>query len=292
MKVLVLGISGMLGNAIFRHFSEQGVHEVWGTLRSKTSMRFFDSNLHQNIISDIDVLNFDTLVSLLNQVKPDYVINCIGLVKQLAEVDDPLITLPLNAIFPHQLARLCMLGNARMLQISTDCVFSGNRGYYVENDVSDAIDLYGKSKWIGEVQYPHTLTIRTSIIGHELQSAHSLVDWFLTQENSCQGYTKAVFSGFPTIVLAQIIHSYILNNPNLSGIYHVAAEPIAKYDLLKLIAQVYGKSIELNQNDRVVIDRSLDANLFNKAVGYTPPNWATLIHLMHDDYLKLRKNNV
>lgn len=289
MKVLILGISGMLGNAMFRFFSAQNHHEVWGTLRNSSSMRFFDARLHPQIISDIDVLNQDTLIRLLHRIKPDYVINCIGLVKQLAEVDDPLITLPINAMFPHQLARLCALCNARMLQISTDCVFSGAKGNYSETDISDATDLYGKSKWMGEVQYPHTLTIRTSIIGHELQSQHSLIDWFLSQSGPTKGYTKAIFSGFPTIVLAKIIHDYMLERPELSGVYHVAANAINKFDLLSLVAKQYQKSIELHPDERVNIDRSLDASRFNQLVGYRAPDWPQLVETMHNDYLTLRK---
>lgn len=292
MKVLILGISGMLGNAMFRFFSEQQKHEVWGTLRNRGNLRFFDECLHAQIVADIDVLNQDILISLLHRIKPDYVINCIGLVKQLAEVDDPLITLPLNTLFPHKLAKLCGLCDSRMLQISTDCVFSGNKGHYSESDISDATDLYGKSKWMGEVHYPHTLTIRTSIIGHELQSQHSLIDWFLSQSGACHGYTKAIFSGFPTIVLAQIIHDYILEHTELSGVYHVAAHAINKFDLLKMVASQYNKSIQLIPNERVTIDRSLDAKRFNQLVGYTSPDWPQLIQAMHNDYLTLRKKNV
>lgn len=282
----------MLGNAVFRFISAQQKHEVWGTVRNKSSIRFFDQRLHQYIISDIDVLNHDVLISLIQRIKPDYVINCIGLVKQLAEVDDPLITLPINSLFPHQLARLCALCNTRVLQISTDCVFSGTQGAYTENDISDATDLYGKSKWIGEIQYPHTVTIRTSIIGHELQSQHSLVDWFLAQSGSCKGYTKAIFSGFPTIVLAQIIHDHILEHPEMTGVYHVAANAINKFELLTLVAKQYQKTIALIPNDLVLIDRSLDASRFNQLLGYTPPDWPSLIETMHNDYLTLRKQYV
>lgn len=292
MRVLILGISGMLGNAMFRFFCTQQKHEVWGTVRNKSSLRFFDPRLHQYIINDIDVLNHDMLVKLLQRIKPDYVINCIGLVKQLVDVDDPLITLPINAMFPHQLARLCALCNARVLQMSTDCVFSGYQGAYTESDTSDAEDLYGKSKWIGEIQYPHTVTLRTSIIGHEIQSQHSLVDWFLAQHGSCKGFTKAIFSGFPTIVLAQIIHDFIIEHPEMYGIYHVAANAINKYDLLTLVAQQYQKMIEIIPEESVCIDRSLDASRFNQLIGYTPLDWPTLIETMHNDYLTLRKQYV
>lgn len=292
MRVLVLGVSGMLGSAMFRFFSEKGVYEVWGTVRNKSTLSFFNKNHHAKIISDVDVLNHLTLVTILERVKPDYVINCIGLVKQLAEVDDPLVTLPINALLPHQLAKLCALSGARLLQISTDCVFSGNKGNYTEDDISDATDLYGKSKYLGEVTYSNALTIRTSIIGHELQSQHSLVDWFLSQKKSCYGYSKAIFSGFPTIVLSEIIHDFILTKQNLIGVYHVAASPISKFDLLGLIADVYGKSIEITKNDSVVIDRSLNATRFNMETGYQPPSWLSLIQSMHNYYINLRNQNV
>lgn len=292
MRVLILGISGMLGSAMFRLFSEKATHEVWGTLRNKNSLSFFNQDHHARIVSDVDVLNLTTLVTILERVKPDYVVNCIGLVKQLAEVDDPLVALPINALLPHHLARLCALSGSRLLQISTDCVFSGNKGNYTEDDISDATDLYGKSKYIGEVNYPNALTIRTSIIGHELQSQHSLVDWFLSQKVSCNGYTKAVFSGFPTVVLSGIIHDFILTNPSLNGVYHVAASPISKFDLLELIASVYGKSIEITKNDAVAIDRSLNAAKFNTTVSYQPPPWTSLIQSMHNYYITLRNQNV
>jgi len=146
---------------------------------------------------------------------------------------------------PHRLARLCELSGARLVHMSTDCVFAGDKGCYLESDPSDAKDLYGRSKFLGEVAYPHAVTLRTSIIGHELQSAHGLVGWFLAQQERCNGYTKAVFSGLPTVVLAQIIRDVVIPRPDLSGVYHVAAEPIAKYDLLKLIAETYGKTIEI-----------------------------------------------
>lgn len=277
----------MLGNAMFRFFSAQNHHEVWGTLRNSSSMRFFDARLHPQIISDIDVLNQDTLIRLLHRIKPDYVINCIGLVKQLAEVDDPLITLPINAMFPHQLARLCALCNARMLQISTDCVFSGMKGHYSETDISDATDLYGKSKFIGELAYDHTVTIRTSIVGHELQSKNSLIDWFLSQSSSCSGYTKAIFSGLPTITLAEIIHNYVIEDSKLSGIYHVASHPISKFELLNLIATEYKKQILILEDDSVVIDRSLKADKFNRATGYLPPPWPVLANHLYQHYQSL-----
>ena len=165
--------------------------------------------------------------------------------------------------------------------MSTDCVFAGDKGGYRESDPSDAKDLYGRSKYLGEVSYPHTITLRTSIIGHELQSANGLIEWFLSQQEKCSGYTRAVFSGVPTVVLAKIIRDVVIPRPELHGVYHVAGHPISKYDLLKLVAQVYGKSIDIVPDDQVVIDRTLNSERFQKATGYSVPEWGKMIELMY-----------
>lgn len=281
MKILVLGASGMLGNAVIRVMHESSGLQVVGTVRSSNIPQSFTKEIAKNIISGFDVLNHDSLLKVFAIVKPDVVINCVGLVKQLAEVNDPIITLPINAILPHQLANLSGLVGARLIHISTDCVFAGNKGNYKETDISDATDLYGKSKYIGEVDYPHAITLRTSIIGHELQDAHSLIGWFLSQKNSCKGFSKVVFSGLPTVVLAKLIRDIVLPRPALTGVYHVAARPISKYDLLKLVANVYKKSIEIIPDDQEVMDRSLNAEKFKNATGYEAPEWGDLIRLMH-----------
>lgn len=281
MKVLVLGVSGMLGNAMIRMLSESADLQVFGTARSASALRFFKSEIGERIVTGVDIENQDSLVRVFGQLKPQVVVNCIGLIKQLADANDPLSALPINAMLPHRLARLCELGGARLVHVSTDCVFSGVKGNYVESDPSDAKDLYGKSKFLGEVAEPHTITLRTSIIGHELASAHGLIGWFLAQEGRVKGYTRAVFSGLPTVELAQIVRDVVLSRPQLSGLYHVASEPIAKFDLLRMVAQTYGKSIEIIPDDSVVIDRSLNAERFHNATGYRAPAWPELIKKMH-----------
>ena len=281
MKVLVLGVTGMLGSTLFRYFSADTNFHVWGTLRSPTGLKYFSSDAHSRLLSHIDVLDADDLVSVMNSVRPDIVINCVGLIKQLADAKDPLTVLPINAIFPHRLAKLCALANARLVHISTDCVFSGRKGMYSEGDASDAEDLYGKSKYIGELHDDsHAVTLRTSIIGHELQSSESLIDWFLCQKNSMKGYEKAVFSGLPTIELARVIKDYVIPKPELNGLYHVSVEPIDKLSLLKLVAKTYNKEIDIVPDDQVCIDRSLDSSRFQQATGYIPPSWPDLVKSM------------
>jgi len=281
MKVLVLGANGMLGNAMVRVLSEKTDWEVFGTVRSAGAARFFSPKIAERLLIGVDVENHDTLTKIFAQVRPNVVVNCVGLVKQLAEADDPLLAIPINSLLPHRLAGLCDLVDARLMHMSTDCVFSGKKGDYQESDSSDAEDLYGKSKFLGEVDNPHAITLRTSIIGHELHGARSLIDWFLSQERQCKGYTKAIYSGLPTVVLSQLVRDVIIPRTNLSGLYHIAAQPISKYDLLKMVADVYGKAIEIMPDDKLVIDRSLNADRFRNATGYVAPDWPKLIELMH-----------
>lgn len=281
MKILILGAGGMLGNAMMRVLSEKADWQVYGTVRSEAVKRFFDPAVAERLLSGVDVELPDALVKLFARVRPDVVVNCVGLVKQLTGAEDPLVAIPLNAMLPHRLARLCELAGARLVHMSTDCVFAGNKGGYCEDDLPDAEDIYGRSKLLGEVECSHAITLRTSIIGHELQSAHGLVDWFLAQEKLCYGYTKAIFSGLPTVVLAQLVRDVVIPRADLSGIYHVAAQSISKYDLLQLVADFYKKTIEIVSSERVIIDRSLSAERFRAATGYVAPEWPQLIETMH-----------
>ena len=283
MKVLVLGVTGMLGNAAFRVFGTDSSYETWGTLRSHAALRYFLPNTHVRLLSGVDVLDHNALVTVLGKVRPDVVINCVGLIKQQADAKDPLTALPINAMLPHRLARLCELVGARLVHISTDCVFSGRKGLYLESDLSDAEDLYGKSKYIGELHdLPHAITLRTSIIGHELGSNYALVDWFLSQEGGVKGFTKAIFSGLPTVELARVIKDFVVPHPQLNGLYHVAAKPIDKFRLLSLVAAQYGKAIDIRPDDALVIDRSLDGSRFREATGYVAPEWPELIRRMYE----------
>lgn len=281
-KLLVLGASGMLGNAVLRLFAQSTRYEVVGSARSTSALRLLPKELSDRVICGVDVEHLDSLIHLFSKVRPDVVVNCIGLVKQLAEADDPLSAIPINALLPHRLARLCDVAGARLVHMSTDCVFAGTKGMYTEADMSDAKDLYGRSKYLGEVDYPHAITLRTSIIGHELSGAHSLVGWFLAQQGSVRGFRRAIFSGLPTVELARVIRDHVLPHPELHGLYHVSAEPINKFDLLTLVARVYGKTIDITPDDKLAIDRSLDSTRFREATGYQPEPWPELVRRMHE----------
>lgn len=280
--VLVLGASGMLGHAVLRFFAGSSGITVYGSVRSGAAKALLPSAVQSNVITGIDVDNWDSLVALFARTQPDVVINCVGLVKQLAEADDPLAAIPINSLLPHRLARLCAVRGARLVHISTDCVFAGTRGMYLETDPSDAKDLYGRSKFLGEVHGPGAVTLRTSIIGPELNSAHGLVGWFLAQTGRIRGFTHAIFSGLPTVELARVIRDFVLPDPQLQGLYHVAAAPINKYELLRLIAAAYGRTIEIAPDAALVIDRSLNAGRFRELTGYVAPDWPGLVHAMRE----------
>ena len=282
MKVLIIGATGMLGNAMIKVLSEKAGWQVFGTARSESAKRLFRPDIAARLILGVDVEQNDSLIKAFSRIRPDVVINCVGLVKQLADAEDPLQAIPINAMLPHRLARLCELAGARMVHVSTDCVFSGAKGMYTEADAADANDLYGRSKYLGEVDYPHAITLRTSIIGHELDGARSLIGWFLAQTSSVKGYKRAIFSGLPTVELARVIRDHVIPHPKLHGLYHVSAEPINKYELLQLLAQVYGKSIEIIPDTKFAIDRSLDSTRFELATGYKAPEWPVLVKQMYD----------
>lgn len=283
MRVLILGVSGMLGRALWRVLGATPGLDVWGSLRqARIPAALAAYGDPARLRTGVDVLVEDALLQLLGQVRPEVVINGVGLIKQLAAADDPLQALPINALFPHRLSRVAALAGSRVVHISTDCVFDGRKGSYREDDCPDARDLYGQSKALGELRDdPHALTLRTSIIGHALDSQHALVDWFLAQKDPVRGFRRAVFSGLPTVELANVVRDHVLPRPELQGLYHVSAAPIDKCALLQLVAATYGKMVEIMPDDSVVLDRSLDSSRFRAVTGYQPPAWDELVRRMH-----------
>ena len=282
VNILVLGVSGMLGNSVYRLFAASEGFRVTGAARSVALLSHLPRTPTAKIVDGIDICDFDRLVRLFREERPDVVVNCVGVIKQLAAATDALRSISINALFPHRLAELTGALGARLVHVSTDCVFSGRRGAYQEGDFPDCEDLYGRTKLLGEVDYPHATTLRTSIIGHELGSAVSLLDWFLGQPGpSVTGYRNAIFSGLPAVELGRVIRDQIVPRPDLRGLWHVASDPISKYDLLGLIADVYKKTIEIIPDDAVAIDRSLDGSRFREATGYVAAPWRDLVVRMH-----------
>ena len=283
MKILILGARGMLGHKLLYMLSQK--FSVTGTVRGNASqLKNLPPFSGLEIISGINAENFHSIQNLLDERSFDIAINCIGIVKQLPEAQDPIKTITINSLFPHQLARLCQERNIRLIHYSTDCVFSGEIGEYSESDKPDAEDLYGRSKMLGEVTGNGCLTIRTSLIGREISGFHSLFEWLLQQNGrDVHGFTKAIFSGLSTNAHAEIIEAIILKYPNLNGLYHVASAPISKYELLKKFIEKFDLNITIIPDDSIVCDRSLNGKQFIHKTSLTIPSWDEMIEQMYKE---------
>lgn len=276
MKILVLGGDGMLGHQLLRQLSTH--NDVRVTLRRDladyASFGLFDSS---NAYAGVDVRSTEALLAVFSEFKPAAVINAVGIVKQRASAKETIPSLEINALLPHRLAQLCKTVEARLIQISTDCVFSGRTGSYTESMQPDAEDLYGRSKLLGEVDEPGCLTFRTSIIGRELARKTGLLEWFLAQHGTIRGFTNAIYSGLTTQELSRVIQNILAHFPEAHGLYHVSTQPISKHDLLALIKDHLGLQIEIVPDGSFRCDRSLNSDRFRSEFGYTPPTWPTLV---------------
>lgn len=272
MRVLILGASGMLGHQVWQIFRLR--FEAFAAVRRRPEPAMFDDPRVQD---GVDVADFERIGAIIDDLRPEAIVNCAGAVKQLESGRDPVEAITVNSLGPHVVARFASAAGARLVHISTDCVFSGARGRYSESDNPDPVDLYGRSKLLGEVDAPH-LTLRTSLIGRELHGGHGLVEWFLANRGgSVRGYTKAVFSGVTTMEMARILAAVVERHRDLEGVYHIAAEPISKYDLLMRLNEVFGAGVMIAADDSLVIDRSLDATRFRAMTGLVPPSWDEML---------------
>jgi dTDP-4-dehydrorhamnose reductase len=278
MKILILGGEGMLGHKMYQILSQR--FEIYVSFRDIdgiwTKYPMYLSQI--NAVPNVDALRWETVANAIGEVQPDAVVNCIGIVKQLDEASDPIKSIIVNSLLPHRLAEACSLCGARLVHISTDCVFSGDKGSYIEEDVPDAIDLYGRTKLLGEVTKPDCVTIRTSIIGRDFAKQSGLLEWFLSHRGGIvKGYRNAIYSGMPTQVLARIVGDILLNYENLQGLYHIASTPISKCDLLLKLRDAMNLDIEVEPYDNDRCDRSLSAAYFVEATGYGLPSWDAMI---------------
>lgn len=275
MRVLIMGGNGMLGHQLCRRLPER--MNVWATFRE--GVEAFDGLPQERMITGVSVQDLSRVQNVLDTVKPDAVVNAVGIVKQRDEARQAVPSIQVNALFPHELADLCVERGIRVIQISTDCVFSGFRGNYSEIDVPDPVDLYGRTKLLGELNRPGCLTLRTSIIGWQLDTFSSLLSWFALQRHKhIKGYRKAIYSGFSTTVLAQLIGDILQTRPDLHGMYQVASEPISKYDLLVKLRDILGWSdIIIDPDDQFFCDRSLSGTRFSTATGWRPPTWEAML---------------
>jgi dTDP-4-dehydrorhamnose reductase len=294
MKVLILGGQGMLGHKAFQTLSPH--FETFATFRQgdgrwRQFPIFTDAS---RLLTGVDSHLFDTVIDAFAQVRPDVVINCIGIIKQLDAAKDPVVSLEINALFPHRLARLCRAADARLIHISTDCVFSGAKGDYTEEDMPDPVDLYGRTKLLGEVVQPGCLTLRTSIIGRDFAKKVGLLEWFLSnQGGQVNGFTRAIYTGLTTQALSTILYELIAHHPDLEGLFQVASQPINKYDLLLKIRDALQLDIQVRPSSDFFCDRSLNGARFNQTTSLSIPTWDEMLANLaadptpYDDWSKI-----
>lgn len=279
MRILILGGDGMLGHQLFKTLRQK--HEVRVSLRQDfaayKSFGLFDAN---NAYAGIDVRRNDDLIGILADFRPQAVVNCVGIVKQRHSAKEAIPSIEINALFPHRLALMCEAINARMIHISTDCVFSGRKGNYTEHDHSDAEDLYGKSKYLGEVRDKHCVTLRSSIIGLQLSYKAGLIEWFLAQKGKINGFKRAIYSGVTTIEMSRVIERVLVDYTNLHGVWHVSSNTaINKFELLATFSEILErKDIQITPEENFICDRSLLSEPFKKETGYQPPSWQAMLH--------------
>jgi len=283
MKLLIFGVAGMLGHKLYQALSPD--FDVVGTIRGDVGeigrYSFFDA---KRVIPRVDVFHSERVESAIQQVKPDAVVNCVGMIKQRQEAYERPVSIWVNSWFPHQLYRTCRREGIRLVHISTDCVFSGKRGNYREDDPSDAEDVYGKTKFLGEVSGPGALTVRTSLVGRELATSHGLVEWFLANKGrKVDGFTNVIFSGFPTVSFAPIIADILARRSELEGVRHVSSGPISKHRFLTLLRDQMKLDIEIRECEVPCCDRSLDSTAYRAQAGFEPASWEHMVQDLAQD---------
>jgi dTDP-4-dehydrorhamnose reductase len=286
MKIYILGISGMLGSELFLRFSKISKYIVKGSARAK-HLKFFNE-FKNNIDYNVSAYNLSKIKKNIKKFKPDYVLNCIGFVKQKIKNSTKLEDVfYINSIFPKKIFKITKSLNIKLIHFSTDCVFDGSKGNYDEKSIPNARDVYGLSKYLGELNNKHVLTIRTSILGHELSSKHGLIEWFLSQKKKCNGYINVFFSGMTTFEIFNFFHNYILikKKKNLYGLYNLSSRRISKYALLKKISKVYKKNILIKKDYNSKLDRTLNSSLVKKKTSYKSPSWNKMLNDMYKNSL-------
>jgi len=290
MKVLIFGGDGMLGHQLYSSLTPK--HDVYVTLRqTKENYSHLPYYTEENARFGLEVSHLDEVNALINELRPEVIVNAIGIVKQRKSSYDVISSLEINSLFPHKLAEMAKLVGARVIHMSTDCVFDGNKGTcYTEEDKFSATDLYGMSKYLGELHATNCLTLRTSIIGLEISRKTSLVEWFLAQTGTIKGFEKAIFSGFTTKELCRVIERMMLDFPEAHGLYHVSMDPINKFDLLNIYKNYLGRDIEIKKETEFVCHRGLNSDKFRQEFNYQPPSWEeTLKELAQDTIEKYEK---
>ena len=282
MRILIFGSTGMLGHTLIRYLMNQNLVDVEFTVRNNSKQELCKKVFKKEAKYYVDAENPHSALKAIKDFHPDYCINCLGLIKQKKESRNYVKAIQINSLIPHLLSDYCMENDSQLIHISTDCVFSGKKGNYLDSDSPDPQDLYGRSKLLGEVSNKNALTIRTSIIGPEINSANGLFEWFKSSEKSIYGYKEAFFSGLPTIELSKIIFQFLIKRKIKNDIYNLSSNPISKFDLLNLINEVYDFNKDIIADDSFKIDRTLNCERFIENTGFVKSEWKDMLVRMRD----------
>lgn len=285
MRILILGGTGMLGHTLWQYFSLRFADTYTTIRQSRAAYDKYELFTSDKVIDSVDVVDFQMLTGIMKCIKPDFILNCIGITKRRKEADMAIHAITLNALLPHKLLEWGKNNSAKVVNFSTDCVFDGGQGNYTEESPPNATDLYGKTKALGEIQGENALTLRSSFIGTELHAGTELLEWFLSQTGAVKGFKNAIYSGLTTLELSRIIENIMVNHPGVTGIYNISSDPISKFDLLMLIKGKMHLDVEIVPDETVRCNRSLDSTKFRKEFSYTPPTWEVMV----DELTKNRK---
>ncbi len=285
MKILVFGASGMIGHQMWYKLNKEFPGHVYGTVRQSLNhyeqFKIFDSKY---LIPNLDATDFAKVLQVLDQVKPDVVLNCIGITLRKPEAKNLELCTEVNSLFPQRLDKWAAQHQKRLIHFSTDCVFAGSDGMYSETSIPDAQDIYGKTKFLGEVSGSHSLTLRCPIIGREIEGKTELVEWFLKQKNNkIKGYANAIYSGITSAEMARQIILIIRKFSNLTGLYQISAAPISKYELLQLLNQISGLGVTIDKDEGYSTNKSLDSKKYRQVTGYVPPLWSAMLTEMMEE---------
>lgn len=296
MRILVLGGTGLIGNRLTRQLRQNA--DVYASTRtSSVEMPVLENILEPNKwIFGLDATDFQFLEAEIKRLKPDVIVNCVGVVKQQINSKNVEATILLNSVLPWRLSRFAEKYDFKLINFSTDCVFSGEIGKYKESSTPDAVDLYGRSKILGELNNAHVLTVRTSFVGREIKTFTNLFEWVQRcRSNKIVGYKQVIYSGLTTQAISEVIEKLIFDFSALTGLWHVSSEPISKYDLICLLNNSLNLKLDIESSEEIFCDRSLDSTAFASKTGLVVPNWITMVEryaLEQEWYESILKNKV
>lgn len=279
MKILVLGAGGMIGHKMYQVLSMEYPETYACFKRGFDEYKELGLFNQSYVIDDIDVYEFGKLEKMLNQLRPNVILNCVGITLRKKEIQNLEYCLEVNSLMPHRLKCWSAQNNAYLVHFSTDCVFDGAIGEYTENSPPSAKDNYGKTKYLGEVLGPRCLTLRGSMIGRELYGKTELLEWALAQRGkTIKGYANALYSGVTTSIMAELVTRILKLPSRLEGVYQVSSEPISKLDLLRKINHVFDLKMQIDEDCSYVSKKDLNSSKIRREIGFVCPSWDEMIN--------------